>query len=188
MVNPLQQVPATLYVAALTALISAIATLSGIFITNQANNERLNLQLRHEQNEKHKELIRNKLEELYSLFKQWHTNISIVYLNRTSAMAGELDYKSALEMDINREEKRTTDFSRLEMLIDLYFPRLKPDYAKVIEARDMASEIMLSYENQYLLGDIDGKKTLNPFLKAQNNFDEEIDKFTKLVAEQAEHI
>jgi hypothetical protein len=139
MVGLFQQVPATLYVAAL----AAIATLSGVFITNQANNKRLSLQLKHEQNEKHKELIRNKLEELYILFKQWDANISTVYLNRTSVMAGDLDYKSALEIDKNRGEKSTVDFSRLEMLIDLYFPRLKPDYVKVIEVRGIANKIML---------------------------------------------
>lgn len=188
MVSFFQQVPATLYVAALTGFITAIATLSGVFITNQANNGRLSLQLKHEQNKKHKELIRNKLEELYILFKQWDTNISTVYLNRTSVMAGDLDYKSALEMDKNRGEKSTVDFSRLEMLIDLYFPRLKPDYVKVIEARGIANKIMLSHQNQCLSGDIDGKKFLNPFLTAQDNFDKETDKFIKLVAEQAEHI
>jgi hypothetical protein len=188
MVSFFQQVPATLYVAALTGFITAIATLSGVFITNRANNERLSLQFRHEQNEKHKELIRDKLEELYILFKQWNTNISIVYLNQTHVMAGNLDYKNALEMDKDRGEKGAVDFSRLEMLIDLYFPRLKPDYVKVIEARGMANKIMLSHQNQCLSGDMDGKKFLNPFLKAQDEFDKETDKFIKLVAEQAEHI
>jgi hypothetical protein len=67
MVSFFQQVPPTLYIAALTDFITAIATLSGIFITNQANNERLSLQFRYEQNEKQKELIRSKLEELYIL-------------------------------------------------------------------------------------------------------------------------
>jgi hypothetical protein len=38
-------------------------------------------------------------------------------------MAGHLDQKSALEMEMEKDksDKRTVDFSRLEMLIDLYF-------------------------------------------------------------------
>ncbi|KGF72298.1 hypothetical protein DO97_10855 [Neosynechococcus sphagnicola sy1] len=74
------------------------------------------------------------------------------------------------------------------MLIDLYFSRLKPDYVKVIEVRGIANKIMMSYQNQCLSGDIDGKKFLNPFLKSQDDFDKETDKFIKLVAEHAEHI
>ena len=38
-------------------------------------------------------------------------------------MAGDLDQKNALEMEMEKDksDKRTVDFSRLKMLIDLYF-------------------------------------------------------------------
>lgn len=183
-----QQVPATLYVATLTGFITAVATLTGIFFTNQANNERLRIQLNYEQKEKQKELIRSKLEELYILFKQWHTNITSVYLTHASVMAGKLDYKSALEMEKDRQEKSLVDFNRLEMLIDLYFPKLKPDYVKVIEVRGIASEIMLAHREQCFSDGVDGKKFFDPFLKALDNFDKEIDKFIRLIAEEAKHI
>lgn len=183
-----QQVPATLYVATLTGVITAVATLTGIFITNQANNERLRLQLKHEQNEKQNELIRSKLEELYVLFKKWDASISQVYLTRTSVMAGKLDYRSALEINKDVGEKSTVDFSRLEMLIDLYFPKLKSDYIKVIEVRGVVNKIMLEHDNQCLSGDVDGKKFLASFLNAQDNFDKEADKFIQLIAEQAERM
>lgn len=110
-------------------------------------------------------------------------------------MAGDLDQKSALEMEMEKDksDKRTVDFSRLEMLIDLYFPMIKSDYVKVIEARGIANKIMLSHQNQCSLRDIhgkefDGKKFLTPFLKAQDNFDKKTDKFIKLIAEQAESL
>jgi hypothetical protein len=110
-------------------------------------------------------------------------------------MAGDLDQKSALEMEMEKDksDKRTVDFSRLKMLIDLYFLMIKSDYVKVIEARGIANKIMLSHQNQCFLRDIhgkefDGKKFLTPFLKAQDNFDKETDKFIKLIAEQAESL
>jgi hypothetical protein len=181
-----QQVPATLYIATVTGFITAVATLVGIFITNQANNERLRLQLKYEQNEKQKELIRSKLEELYVLFKKWSMNISTVYLTQTGVMAGKLDYKSALEIQKDGGDKSKVDFDRLGMLIDLYFPRLKSDYGKVIEVRDVANKIMVAYQNQCLSGDKDGKKFMNSFLKAQDNFDKETEKFIQLIAEQAD--
>lgn len=188
MISFLQQVPATLYVATLTGFITAVATLTGVCVTNQANNERLRIQLKHEQNEKQKELIRSKLEELYILFKQWNTNITTNYLIQTSVMAGKLDYKSALEMNKDKGEKSLVDFSRLEMLIDLYFPKLKPDYVKVIEVRGIANKIMLAHQEHCLSGSVNGQKILDSFLNAQNNFDKETDKFIQLIAEQVEHI
>jgi hypothetical protein len=188
LVSFVQQIPATLYVAAFTAFVTASATLTGIFITNKANNERLALQLNREQDVKQKELMRSKLEDLYILFKQWDQNISMVYLNRTSVMAGAINYTSALEMDKDRGEKNTVDFSRIEMLIDLYFPTLKQDYLKVIEARGRVNKIMLTHQNQSLSGNVDGKNFLHPFLSAQDSFDKETDKFIKLIAEQANYI
>jgi hypothetical protein len=103
-------------------------------------------------------------------------------------MAGKLDLKSALEMDKNTGEKSTVDFGRLEMLIDLYFPKLKSDYIKVIEVRGVANKIMLEHDNQCLSGDVDGKKFLASFLNAQDNFDKEVDRFIQLIAEQAERM
>lgn len=74
------------------------------------------------------------------------------------------------------------------MLIDFYFPTLKSDYAKVIEARRIANKIMLTHQKQYLSGNTDGKKFTTPFLNAQNSFDKETDRFIKLITEQAEQI
>ncbi len=104
-------------------------------------------------------------------------------------MSGDIDSKSVLEMDEkNIGEKNTVDFSRIEMLIDLYFSKLKPDYAKVIETRGRVNKIMLTHQKQYLSGDIDGKNFITPFLNAQDSFDKETDRFIKLIAEQAEQI
>jgi hypothetical protein len=185
MTDLLQQVPVTLYLTVFVGLFTATATLSGVWITNQANNKRLDLQLKHELQEKDREIIRGKLEELYILFKQSTTFIASAYLSRTEVMAGETNLKSALDIESKETGIGLCDFNRLEMLIDLYFHNLKPDYARVIQAREVTNKIMLSHQSQYLSGDIDGKKLVQPFLKAQEDFERQVDSFIERLAEQA---
>lgn len=185
MIDLLKQIPATFYIAFLTALFTAGGTLAGVFITNKANNKRLALQLNHEQEIKQKQLIREKLEELYLLFKRWTSITDMMYINHARAMKGDIDYQTMLEMDVERDNKNTFDFNRIEMLIDLYFPNIKPAYERVIGTCTKANQFMLSYGNQCLEGNTDGKKFIAPFLDAQNKFSQEAERVIKLIAEQA---
>jgi hypothetical protein len=185
MIDLLKQIPVTFYIAFLTALFTAVATLAGVFITNKANNQRLVLQLDHDREIKQKQLMREKLEELYLLFKEWHLNIEMIYINYTSSMKGDIDYKTLLDIEVERGNKNTLDFNRIEMLIDLYFPNIKPTYAMVIAARTKANYFMLVYGNQCQEGNTDGKKFVDPFLKAQDKFSQEAERVIKLIAEQA---
>jgi hypothetical protein len=185
MTDLLQQVPVTFYLSIFVGLFTAIATLTGVWITNHATYKRLDLQLKHELQERDREIIRSKLEELYILFKQYTTLISSIYLSRTGVMAGRTGMKDALDIESKAAEESVCDFNRLEMLVDLYFPSLKPDYARVIQAREVASKIMLTHQSQYLSGGMDGKKLVQPFLKAQEDFSEEVKNFTRRLSDKA---
>lgn len=185
MIDLLKQIPATFYIAFLTALFTAGGTLAGVFITNKANNKRLALQLNHEQEIKQKQLIREKLEELYLLFKRWTSITDMMYINHARAMKGDIDYQTMLDMEVERNNKNTFDFNRIEMLIDLYFPNIKPAYEIVIGTRTKANQFMLSYGNQCQEGNTEGKNFLAPFLDAQNKFSQEAERVIKLIAEQA---
>ncbi|MEA5550620.1 hypothetical protein VB713_06440 [Anabaena cylindrica UHCC 0172] len=167
----------------MTALVSSGMTLMGIFLTNKANNERLTLQLENEKKIKQQKLMREKLEEIYLLSKKWAANIDIFYLNNTRAMDGQIDFKTLLEIEINN--KNNLDFSRLEMLINLYFPVVKPAYDDVIKARGKANEIMMNFRNQCLQGNTDGKNLVAPFLAAQNKFSQETEKMLKVITQEA---
>lgn len=188
MINFFQQVPATLYSACLTGFITAVSTLSGIFIANKANNERLHLQLEYERNEKQRELALSKLEELYVLFKQWEVTVLSTYIARISFMAEKFGYESILKMEKEIVERNKGDFNRLEMLVDLYFPRLKADYVRVLAVRDAANEIVSAHQDQYLSGDKNAKDLVPEFLKAQADFDQEAQKFIQLIADQAKNV
>jgi hypothetical protein len=127
----------------------------------------------------------SRLEELFILFKKWTLNIELIYINHARAMKGDIDYQAMLDMVIEQCNKNSFDFTRIEMLIDLYFPNIKPAYERLIETRTKANRFMLEYGNQYVEGNTDGRRFLAPFLDAQNEFSQEAERVIKLIAEQA---
>lgn len=185
MIELLQQIPITLQIAFITATTTAVATLTGVFLTNKANTARLILQQENERVIKQNELMRDKLEELYLLSKKWITYMEITYLNYTRAMDGQFDEKTLLDIEIKRGNENTDDFSRIEMLIDLYFSNIKLAYDDAMKAREKASKFMLLYEGQCLEKNTDKKKFVEPFLKAQEEFSQESKRMIKVIAEQA---
>lgn len=62
-------------------LITAIATLTAVFITSYFNMKSLEKNLRFQSQIKKYEIKLNKLEDIYELFEKWETNFSITYLN-----------------------------------------------------------------------------------------------------------
>jgi hypothetical protein len=127
----------------------------------------------------------SRLEELFILFKKWALNIDLIYINHARAMKGDIDYQAMLDMEIERCDKNAFDFNRLEMLINLYIPDIKPAYERVLEAKAKANQFMLEYGNQCVAGNTDGRKFLSAFIDAQNKFSHEAERVIKLIAEQA---
>jgi hypothetical protein len=173
------------YATILTAFITAFATLSDVFLSNRSQKERFELQINNEKILKNNELLREKLEELYLLFKGWSTHVEIVYINHTRGMAGDLDYKAVVDLEIQRGKEITDNFGRITMLIDLYFPNLRDEYNIVDQARSSANEIMQEYRNNCFDGKYDGKRFVQVFLSRQKIFSETANNFQKLIAQQA---
>lgn len=106
-----------------TGVITATAALAGIFLTNRENNKRLALQLNNENN-KHREVMREKLEELYVQFRKWSLSVEYFYEDHISFLKGKIDLEALQNLAYKRENN--FDFNRIEMLINLYFPDLLP--------------------------------------------------------------
>ena len=135
-------VPAEIYIAIVTAVITATVTLLAVFLTNRDNTNRLLLQLEHERNTKRDTLHREKLEELYMLAVKYTKALGSHCLPYMSVMEGKLDYNQALDLTIESGNKETFDFDRLQMLIDVYFLKLRESFKQLIDVRDKMNEIM----------------------------------------------
>ena len=147
MIELLRQIPSTAYTAFFTAVITATVTLLGVYLTNRGNTQRLKLQLELEIEIKEKEIMRARLEELYILMEHWASSLINIYLPYISAMNGKLPLTKVLEMNLEYMEKSKSDFKRLQMIMDLYFPDVKPAFNKLLEERDKANKIVSAFEH-----------------------------------------
>jgi hypothetical protein len=116
--------------------------------------------------DKKAEMLRERGEELHGIIDKWLKHLAGHYLRRTSVMQGRLTYNQCLDLDI-AEGNPSYDFGRIELLIHVYFPSLRPAYDRVIEARTALNRIDRVHKSAYAEGDTDGAPFLQPFLRAQ---------------------
>ena len=169
MIELFNDIPAT----ASTAILGALIALVSVYLTNRSNTRRLKLQFELERATKEKEFIRDKLEELYLLHEAWLNALATSNLPFLSVMKGEITYNQALDMFIENNRTRTVDFKRLEMLVDLYFPDIKPAFNRLSVARDGVNNIRFEHKRQYKRGNIDGSDYVIPFIEAQQLLESE---------------
>ena len=89
------------------------------------------------------------------------------YLPIVRVMQGEITYDQALDMQIAHGKNVRTDFSRIQMLVDLYFNRLQEDYRELINARDLANSVVRHHKEAYKNGDLAGGRFVEPMRSAQ---------------------
>jgi hypothetical protein len=159
----LKGIPAAIYTTAIGAAIALVT----FYLTDRSNTRRLKLQFHLERESKEREFIKDKLEELYLLHEAWVNALATSYLPVLKVMKGEITYNQALDMFIEDNKARQVDFKRLQMLIDLYFPAIKPAFEKLSAARDRTNEIKAAHKREYKRGNTDGSEYVVPFIEAQ---------------------
>jgi hypothetical protein len=160
-------------VAVYTAIGGALIALISAYLTNRSNIRRLRLQFELERETKEREFIRDKLEELYLLNEGWLNVFASSNLPFISVMKGEITYNDALDMFIDSNKNRTVDFKRLQMLVDLYFPEIRPAFDQLATARDQVNKIKSEHKRQHKRGNIDGTAYVMPFIEAQQKVERE---------------
>lgn len=152
-------------------LITAVATLTAVFITNYFNMKSLEKNLRFQSQLKIYEIKLNKLEDIYELFEKWETNFSITYLNYLY-----FHKKKISESQLNELMKNPTSvsgiFQKMMALLNIHFPELEEEYKKVNLAR---SEVV-----KYMT--IEKGIDIQNFVKAQENFEKVAKEFKKQIS------
>lgn len=145
---------------ALSTILGGGLALLGVYLTSRSDTEK-----------RRKEMLRGRGEELYVLNEKWLNGLCGYFLRRSSVMQGKLTYDQALELEIAEGRRNTHDFSRIEMLIDVYFPSTRPAYDRVIAGRDTLNDIASQHKRAYETGDLDGGHFHKPFLQAMQDID-----------------
>lgn len=167
----LNSMPVAIYTL-ITAIFTISGTLLGVYFTNRGNTQRLVHQLEHERQTKRVQLVRDRLEELYVLAEEYANSVGGHYLPYMSVMAGELTYNQALDLTLQSGENGFPNYHRLGMLIDLYFPAVKPAFDNLIAARNEANEILSDHKRNYKKGDLDGRSFIRPLRDAITKIDQ----------------
>ena len=176
--------PVQIYIAIVSSIITATVTLLAVFLTNRGNTNRLLLQLEQERNSKRAKLHREKLEKLYVLSAKYIKFFGSHCLPYLNVMEGKLDYNQALDLTIEGGNKEIPDFDRLQMLIDVYFPKLLEPFKHILEVRSKLNEIMALHKAEYKQGHLDGRKFVKPMLAALNLVDKAGDRLKKEIIAQ----
>lgn len=154
-----------------TTLASAVAggalALIGVTLTNRSNERRHTRELEARDSATRGERLRARAEELYELVDTWLMGLAGYYLRRTSVMQAKMTYNECLDLDIEEGRRTPSNFGRIEMLIDVYFPETRAAYDSVIEARTAMNEIVTLHKHTYERGETDGHQFVDAFVQKQ---------------------
>ncbi len=149
-----KSVPSILVIAG--SLVTGLLALLGGWLANRSNLRQLDRRLHHEQVSEKREVLRARLEELYSLVSQWAGDMVTHHMTYQRVMVGELSYNQALDLTIT--SKQHGDANRLFTLAELYFPLARQTLEKLKELRDEASRIQSSFKGEYKQGNLTSQR------------------------------
>lgn len=128
------------------AAVTALSTVMGVRLANQAAERQLKLRLQHQDEKDHKEALRSRLEELYQLVDVWAGKLVVHHATYRRVMEGKLTYNQALDVTIDSE---SFDSARLFTLAELYFSESHLLLEKIKSLRNELSEIQHEYKERY---------------------------------------
>ncbi len=141
-------------------------------LNNRSNTARLRLQLDHDAAQRKTQILRDRGEELYVLVEQWLNGLTGYYLGRSSVMLGKLDYNQCLNAEMADMKDYPVNFTRIELLIAVYFPSARLAYQQISKDRDTLNKIATEHKRSYAAGDIDGTRFFKPFQQAMLSINE----------------
>jgi hypothetical protein len=148
----------------LTAVISAFSALLGVYISNKAQEKRLEIQYKNEAKVRSIELKKKKLEEMFVLFQKWEMDVTCLYLRFIPVFKGEAQAAAAQNAASENSLQEKGDHQKFQAILSLYFPELKEAFGVVTEKR----RIVLKYCTGEIAATLDN---LNAFCAEQEEFE-----------------
>ncbi|HUJ10500.1 MAG TPA: hypothetical protein VL171_10795 [Verrucomicrobiae bacterium] len=133
-----------------------------------------------------REFRRRKSEELFLAVHGY----CITFVSRNMlwprVMDGEMDYNKVL--DINAEDKAPTPghYETMQMLINIYFPDLLPDFRAILAAREPINDMKANFRNAYERG-TPTRQFSEPFSRALLKFEHLCDELKTKICHHAQH-
>lgn len=169
------------------AAVTAISTVAGVRLANQAAERQLKLRLNHQDDRDKKEALRARLEELYQLVDEWAGKIVVHHTTYRKVMDGLITYNQALDVTIQGE---SFNAARLFTLAELYFPSCHDHLEKIKSIRDDMADIQYGYRERYRDHgpSVDGTKFSELLTKKLERFNCEIDNYKFSLSKYAREV
>lgn len=165
------------------ALTTGLLALTGVWLANRNNQRQLDQRLRHEAVEAKREVLRGRLEELYSLVSSWSNDVVTHHIMYQRVMVGELSYNQALDLTIS--SKKTGDANRLFTLAELYFPATREALENLKQLRDEAAAIQSSFKREYKQGNTASAKHADALIAVLDRFNSAVHDYQGILAAYA---
>lgn len=165
------------------SLVTGLLALLGGWLANRNNLRQLDRRLHHEEASEKREVLRTRLEELYSLVSQWANDVVTHHMTYQRVMVGELSYNQALDLEI--ASKQGGNANRLFTLAELYFPSTRQALEKLKELRDEASRIRSDFKSEYKQGKLTSQRHSKALIDVLNRFNAAVREYQNALAAYA---
>ncbi|MFQ5757932.1 MAG: hypothetical protein ACE5H7_17805 [Acidiferrobacterales bacterium] len=133
--------------------------------------------------------MRQKAEALYLAIERYDRTLGSHFVPYYSVIKNEITYNELLDLQIkDRGSAGSDSASALDaaiMLINVYFPNLKPHLDRYTTARECINKILADHKRAYKQGDTDGAPWFNPFHEAVQELDRVAAEFKQAVIAEA---
>ena len=110
--------------------------------------------------------MRRKTEELYLAVEGFDRSLSTYFLAAYPLVKGEISWNDFHDLSIKNDDRRDAEASlQVLMLIDIYFPDIKPIFDKYLEQRDTLGRILSEHKRAYKAGTV-SREFFEPFHRA----------------------
>jgi len=96
-----------------------------------------------------REFRRKKLEELYFAVHTYCGKLFSTNMVWPQVMRGEITYNDANDLIIKNHDKEDKSHDTAQMLINIYFPKLRPHLTAIMQRRDRISQIRSEFKKSY---------------------------------------
>lgn len=88
---------------------------------------------------------RQKLEQLFLAFDAFRSILFAYQMQLLVAIAGQLDPKATIHTAADNMPKESNDYQMTVMLINVYFPELRPRFEDFMKTRDQLNTVWIKY-------------------------------------------
>ncbi len=175
MIEIAQSVDSKTWIGLVGVMLGATIGIIGVFLSNKSSLSRLQLQLMHEKELNQDKVKRERIEELYVILGHWVNDFFVIFFKLSLVMKGDISYNDYLDDITNEDKKHDIDFQRIEMIMNIYVPELKPAYEVVLSNREKINDISAAHKEEYKKGNIDGERFLKPSAAAHLVLEKSVD-------------